>query len=202
MSVTHTPESSEKTEQSRDETESSGPDAGSAEASTEEGRPRPLSLDVIFDVLRNRRRRLVIEAIEERDGETTLSDLAEHIGGIENDKSPSALNAQERKRVYVGLYQCHLPRMDDAGAIDFDKNRGTVVRGPQADAYLTYLEQSESQESDRQWPKYYAGLAGVSLVAFLLSWTLSAGLETPVFAGSIALILGLSGYHWTSQRAD
>ncbi|MDZ5810225.1 hypothetical protein U4E84_02495 [Halorubrum sp. AD140] len=202
MSVTHTPESREETEQSRDETEPSGPDAGSSAASTEEGRPRPLSLDVIFDVLRNRRRRLVIQTLEERDGETTLSDLAEHIGGIENDKPPNALNAQERKRVYVGLYQCHLPRMDDAGAIDFDKNRGTVVRGPQADAYLTYLEQSESDGSDRRWPTYYAGLAGVSLVAFLLSWALSTGLGTVVLAGSILLILGLSGYHWTARRAD
>ena len=143
-----------------------------------------------------------MEAIEAEDGETTLSDLAERIGGIENDKRPSALDAQERKRVYVGLYQCHLPRMDDADAIEFDKDRGTVERGPMADAYLSYLETDEDSEPERRWPRYYSALVGGSFVAFLLSWMFTTELAAPVFAGSILLIAGFCGYHSIVEGTD
>ena len=132
-----------------------------------------LPLDVIFDVLRNRRRRLVFKAIEERDGSTTLSELAEHIGGIENSKPPHALNAQERKRVYVGLYQCHLPKMDDAGAITFEQNRGTVERGPHAEEFHTYLERDF--ESETTWYQYYGLVAGLGATGVLASTVLISG---------------------------
>jgi len=42
------------------------------------------------------------------------------------DSAPEKLTSRERKRVYVGLYQCHLPKMDGVGVIEFDKNRGTI----------------------------------------------------------------------------
>jgi len=154
-----------------------------------------LSLDVVFNVLRNRRRRLVLKAVEEQDGTTTLSDLAEHIGGIENDKSPRALNAQERKRVYVGLYQCHLPKMDDAGAVEFDKNRGTVDRGPMADTYHTYLEREF--DSTTSWARYYGGLTGASSVALVASVTLLSGLTPVVFLMTLVAFAALSAYHWS-----
>lgn len=154
-----------------------------------------LSLDVVFNILRNRRRRLVLQSIEEEEGTTTLSDLAEHIGGIENDKPPAALNAQERKRVYVGLYQCHLPKMDDAGAIEFDKNRGTVDRGPMVDTYHTYLEREV--ETRRQWAKYYGGLTGVSAAALVGSVVLSTGLTSTVFVVTLLTLAVLSAWHWS-----
>ena len=159
-----------------------------------------LSLDVVFDILRNRRRRMVLAAIEERDGSTTLSELAEHIGGIENDKPPGALNAQERKRVYVGLYQCHLPKMDDANAIEFDKNRGTVERGAMADTYHTYLERGT--EPTRPWERYYAGLAvgfGILLVATAV---LASGMIAAVSLLSLTAFAGLSAYHWSVVSDD
>ena len=154
-----------------------------------------LSLDVVFNVLRNRRRRLVLKAVEERDGATTLSELAEYIGGLENDKPPAALNAQERKRVYVGLYQCHLPKMDDAGAIEFDKNRGTVDRGPMADTYHTYLEREF--ESGRSWARYYGGLTGVSSIALVASVVLVSGMTAVVFLATLVALAVLSAYHWS-----
>ena len=143
-----------------------------------------------------------MEAIEEENGQTTLSDLAERIGGIENDKPPTALNAQERKRVYVGLYQCHLPRMDDADAIEFDKNRGTVERGSAADAFVAYLEDEDRSGSERHWPAYYCALSGGGLVAFLLTLGIGAGAAAVPLAATLLLILGLSGYHWIHRESE
>jgi hypothetical protein len=155
-------------------------------------RPEP-SLDITFDVLRNRRRRLVLKAIEERGGSTTLGELAEHIGGIENNKSPKALNAQERKRVYVGLYQCHLPKMDDAGAIRFDKDRGTVERGPLAEQFHEYLEREVEIEGN--WPRYYGAAVACSFVVYLGVFFVG-GPTSVVTIASLALVGGLSVYHW------
>lgn len=85
-----------------------------------------LSTDDVFEVLYNRRRRDVIRYLRERDGSATASDLAEHIAAKENDIPVQQLSSSQRKRVYVGLYQNHLPMMDDIGVIDYEKNRGSV----------------------------------------------------------------------------
>lgn len=85
-------------------------------------------MDDIFNVLSNTRRRRVLEMLRDADGgELTISNLAEAIAAEENDKDAHLLDAQERKRVYIGLYQCHLGRMDNAGLIDWDKDRGTAT---------------------------------------------------------------------------
>ena len=194
MSVTETAERQDRTDGSQSSPESA--------AQSSNGEPQQLSLNVIFDVLRNERRRLVMKAIEKENGQTTLSDLAEHIGGIENDKPPNALNAQERKRVYVGLYQCHLPRMDDANAIEFDKNRGTVERGSAADAFVAYLEEEDRSDATRHWPAYYCALSGGGLAAFLLAWGVGTGAAAVPLAAALLSILGLAGYHWTRSEAE
>ena len=87
-----------------------------------------LELSEVFEILQNQRRRRVLRYLTTTaDGRATLSDLAEHVAGLENDVDPAHLSSSQRKRVYVGLYQAHLPKLDDYGVVDFDKNRGTVV---------------------------------------------------------------------------
>ncbi|PSP33502.1 hypothetical protein BRC63_10175 [Halobacteriales archaeon QH_10_70_21] len=147
--------------------------------------PMP-SLDVVFDVLQNRRRRLVLAALED-DGETTLGDLAERIAGIENDKPPESLDSQERKRVYVGLYQSHLPKMDDAGAVRFDDDRGSVERGPHMDVFCQYLDDSAAE--DETATGYYLGVAAASVLGFVVALFASQA----VAAVTIALLIAAVG---------
>ena len=86
-----------------------------------------LELGEVFEQLQNERRRQVIQLLKEQeDGVTTLDVLAEHIAAAENDIEIAQLSSSQRKRVYIGLYQCHLPKMDDFGVIEYDKNRGRV----------------------------------------------------------------------------
>lgn len=73
--------------------------------------------ETVFDVLANERRRLVIHALAEAEGEPiALGDLAEAIAAAENDCPPAQLTTQQRKRVYVGLYQTHMEQIVAAGA--------------------------------------------------------------------------------------
>lgn len=85
-----------------------------------------LTLDVstALGLLKNERRRHTLDtlhAVYIQDDETTLDVgmLAETVATAENDdvEETIGLTAQERKRVYVALYQCHLPKLEDAGIV-------------------------------------------------------------------------------------
>ena len=165
-------------------TTETSPDATEEELTEEDGPPQSVPLDVVFGILKNERRRLVLEYMAETESGTSLSDLAEHIASIENEKPAAELGSQERKRVYVGLYQCHLPRMADSGAIDFDKNRGTVEPGPNIDQFYEYLQQSEPES--RPWSTYYLSFAAISVAVLVGSLLFFGQLANLLFAGTIA----------------
>lgn len=130
-----------------------------------------LTLDEIFELLKNERRREVINyLLESEDGTATLSDLAELIAAKENDIEVSQLSSDQRKRVYIGLYQCHLPKMDDMGVIDFEDNRGTVELSDTIEQVQPYLDRaSTSVEATPPWVELgvTAGVIGVLVVAMV-----------------------------------
>jgi hypothetical protein len=91
-------------------------------------KPLPLTENEVYDVMSSYRRRLVVSyLVRDADGQATISDLAEYIAAVENgvdaEEDPTA---SQRKRVYVGLYQCHLPRLAEADVVDYDQDRGLV----------------------------------------------------------------------------
>lgn len=117
-------------------------------------RQRDGELDIgdVFELLKNERRRRVIRFLnEQEDGVTTLNVMAEHIAALENDIDVSQLSSSQRKRVYIGLYQCHLPKMDEYGVIDFQKNRGiiTLKNTTQLESYLPNEDGEGSATEDR-----------------------------------------------------
>lgn len=154
-----------------------------------------LPLDSIFEIIRNRRRRLVLKCLDESDDEVLeLSDISEQIAAIENDTTEEALSAQQRKRVYVGLYQCHLPKMADSGVIEFDKNRGTVSKGPNVEQLDPYLDVDERSDKDSRQTVVLgsAAIIGYALAAF-------GGLPG-VVAGGIVVAASLLGIAWDGLR--
>jgi DNA-binding transcriptional ArsR family regulator len=138
--------------------QSDGEETSTSESTT-------LTKDTTFSVLKNRRRREVLKYLRDHDSEAKLSDLAEHIAAKENDIEIRALSSDQRKRVYIGLYQCHLPKMDDAGVVDFDKNRGDVTLLDQAEELFQYLDNGdEATDADAHRGRYSLALAwGVGL---------------------------------------
>jgi hypothetical protein len=106
-----------------------------------------LTTDTLFELLKNRRRRDTVEFLEANGGESTLSDLAEHIAAKENDLPVERISSKQRKRVYISLYQCHLPKMDRAGVIAFEKDRGTIELGAGATQLYPYLHATEDPET-------------------------------------------------------
>lgn len=151
-----------------------------------------LPVDEIFHILQNERRRMVLEYLQEADDAVRMRDVAEQVAAWENDTTVEELTSDQRQRVYIPLYQSHLPKLDKAGIIDYQQNRGVVERRPlarQLDYYLnadsntSASEVSEGEGTD--WDDYYIGAAGAG--ALLL---LGAILELPLL--SVITGIGLS----------
>jgi hypothetical protein len=130
-----------------EELSGSGPGdaAGVATDRDEEASPQ-LPLNQTFEILRNQRRRYVLRYLEGTEGEVSLGELAEQIAAWENDKEVSQISSRERKRVYVGLYQCHLPKMDGMDVVSFNKPRGLVEPGEHADWVCQYLHREDASD--------------------------------------------------------
>lgn len=136
-----------------------------------------LSKDELFEILKNQRRRDALTFLRQNEGTVNLSDMSEYIAAKENDIDIAALSSSQRKRVYIGLYQCHLPKMANFGIIDFDKDRGTIGLRPAAKLLDSYLDEditaSESDETLRVGAAVavaftvVAGVAGTPLLSAL-----------------------------------
>lgn len=143
-----------------------------------------LSQDVVFELLSSPRRRYVLYLLRDADEPVELTTLAEHVAAWENDTSVDDITEQERKRVYVSLYQTHIPRLDDANVVNYDKESGLVSLATDAKEIDSYLD---SPEEDVQWEWIYLVLAGLGALALGLTV-----LETPLFAAlSVSAVAGV-----------
>lgn len=168
------------------------------------GRSRPdeLSEDTIFSVLSNERRRYVLHYLDRVEREAELSDLTEQVAAWENGADVADLEYDQRKRVYTSLHQTHLPKLDDAGVVDYDRDRGTVavaVGAADLDAYLSAVD-----DDGRQWSRRYLGLSVLCLVALAAAWLDAApfaAVPELALAAAVAVAFGLSAavHAWLSQ---
>ncbi len=133
------------------------------------GTAEPLSEQDVFEVLSNQRRRHAVDTLKRNDhDQMELGELAEEIAAIENDSTVDQISYAERKSVYTALQQSHLPKMDDAGIVEFNKNRGTVTPTPALEDVEVYLEVVQGQ--DIPWSEYYLGLSGVGAALTTAAW--------------------------------
>lgn len=135
----------------------------------DENRPNTegFSLDSVFRILSNRRRREVLRYLEQHKGRTvTIDQLARHVAAKENDIEVAQLSSKQRKRAYVALHQNHLQMLDKLGVIDHDKDRGTVILRD-VSPVSSYL--SDQTAADRSYRSLYvaAGVGGLVTIGLL-----------------------------------
>lgn len=74
-------------------------------------------------LLKNDRRRLtihIVAAAYEQDLVLDIRSVTDAIAPFENDCAERELGSQQRKRVYIGLQQTHVPRLARDGAVEID----------------------------------------------------------------------------------
>lgn len=135
-----------------------------------------LTPEEIFEILSNKRRRMVLYYLRQHDGTVAVQELAKEIAALENDIPTDKLSSQQRKRVYVSLYQTHLPKMAGANVIDYDKDNGTVALTAQSNAMEEYLADGDTETYS--WRNHYLGLTISSVSVILLSMTSIPGFAT------------------------
>lgn len=121
-----------------------------------------LDLDEYFELVSNYRRRQIIRILDAEtaavgDGYLKRGPLADQITARETGRPPDDVDSDERKRAYVGLYQVHLPKLADAGIVDWDQDgddvvRATALTGPVADHLRAW---AAHQGGDRPDPDFY-----------------------------------------------
>ncbi|WP_117595693.1 MULTISPECIES: DUF7344 domain-containing protein [Haloprofundus] len=123
----------------------------------------------LFDTLCNERRLGIIRHLQASDGTSELSPLVDHVAAAENDKRPGELARAERRRVYISLYQTHLPMLEERGIVEWDRSDNVISLRPSSDVEK-YL--GHGSESKLPWHVGYL-LTGVCGIGLLLLQTLS-----------------------------
>lgn len=161
-----------------------------------------LSKDELFRILSNARRRYIIYHLHNAGQEMSLKDLATIIAAEENETEIGDVTDDDRQRVYISLYQTHLPKLEESGIIEYDEERRTVTLTTETvqDGFFWM-----DSDGERSWLVYYAALGIVAWVAIIvvaagvaafLSWTIVA-----LFV-SLGLVLLVAAQYLTEERTN
>ena len=140
----------------------------------------------LFDVFSNARRRLAVRYLIENGGSTDLAPLVEQIAAWENVIQPADVTRTQRRRVYISLYQTHLPMLEDHGIVDWDPETHSIELLQDDVVFEPYLDTHTSEF--RSWHRLYASLAVAGVLAYGMA-ILTIGPLTVDSAPVVALLL-------------
>ncbi|MFC4247481.1 hypothetical protein ACFOZ7_10790 [Natribaculum luteum] len=129
---------------------------------------KPLSKGEIFDLLRNQRRRYVVQYLKQDERPVELGDLAQQVAAWEYETTLEGVTPEQRKRVYTTLQQTHLPKMDQAGILTFDSDQGLIQSTDRTRDISIYLEIVPGYEF--AWRELYLSLGAISCALVAALW--------------------------------
>lgn len=106
------------------------------------------SQDELFQLLSNQRRREVLRYFSSHSGHVELRRLADWIAAQEYDTSIDQLTTEQRQRVYISLYQSHIPMLVEHDCIAYNQSTGLVRRTNRMDDLNRYLKLESITRSD------------------------------------------------------
>ncbi|MFW5938922.1 MAG: DUF7344 domain-containing protein [Halolamina sp.] len=166
--------------------------------------PNTLTQDTVYDLLSNKRRRFVISKLRRTEGAVSVNELSEAVAAWENGIEIDELTDKQIKRVYVSLYQIHIPKLDEAGLVEYDKDSGQVQLTSTVSELDSYLPQQADDSADVPWPLVYAGLAGAALLlyggVFLFPDTFAWLSTTVVNVAVFATFVIVAAAHYAMER--
>lgn len=98
------------------------------------------SVDELFDVLTESRRRRVLTVLAERQAPVDVDELARAVTRQENDADPAALSESTVHEVHVTLHHVHLPKLNEVELVDYDRDDRTVETTTTTDAVPIEIE--------------------------------------------------------------
>lgn len=164
--------------------------------------PPELTLDGLLEVAKNERRRRILQYLAAADGAVAIGDLAEHLARLEYDCPDGGPTSTQRKRMYVGIYQGHLPKMNEMGVVEFDKDRGRVELGPHAGRVVRFIDRATGNEVP--WPAFYLGEAALAAALFVVSLYVptATAVTTLALGVVVGLLVSTSAWHVYRWREE
>lgn len=77
-------------------------------------------------VLANPRRRLALALLEASETPVTVRDIAHEIATREHDEPLPEIPSETVTRIYSSLYHVHVPKLEEAGVIEYDVDRRRI----------------------------------------------------------------------------
>lgn len=152
-----------------------------------------LDNDELFHLLQSERRRLAIRYLLAADAEPiVMRDVAEAVAADEYDTTVALLGSEKRQRVYITMYQSHLPQLAEAGVITYDQDRGEITTTPLIEEFEEYLGEKPPDDGDstkRVWGATGFGLG--TLLTFVLLSVLGAVVTLGVTLLALAAVIAV-----------
>jgi len=86
----------------------------------------PLELDTVLDVCEHPHRRAVLAALAENHQSISVNALATAIVEHDQDRLVTDDSGETLTQIRVGLHHAHLPKLDEAGLIEYNSERQLV----------------------------------------------------------------------------
>lgn len=102
--------------------------------------PDEPSKSSIFELLASRRRRILLRALRDSRSSLTVGEIADRIG----DREYANPTHQDHQTLTLELSHNHLPRLDAASVVVWDRDEGTVRPGANFDAVVRVLERGNN----------------------------------------------------------
>lgn len=167
---------------------------------------RTLTQDELFHLLQNERRRLVLRYLAETDGPVELREMSDQVTAWEYGTTVQQITSDQRQRIYIALYQSHLPKLADFGLVTYNQSRGIIERTPLADQATLYLDRvdtaNQSVDTESKWLEYYAGVTAFSALLIGVVWVGLGSIPSFSNMGLILIILLLYASGTVAMAAD
>ena len=100
-----------------------------------------LSPTEIFSLLSNDERRYALHYLSTQVGAISLGEVAEQIAIRDHEPTKDRY-----ERAYVGLIHIHVPKLENAGVVEYQPNDETIALSGSFDALLPYLNLAEAND--------------------------------------------------------
>lgn len=87
------------------------------------------ALDAVYAALGDARRRRIVLALDRLGEPIGVEELAACLADRDARTDPGGATASDRRSVQLSLYHSQLPKLADAGVVEYDPEEGTVRRG-------------------------------------------------------------------------
>lgn len=90
-------------------------------------------INTTFGIFAHHRRRYALRGLRMYEDPMTLADLADEVAIRENEAPITEISAETVKRVYLSLYHTHVPKLEEAGLVQYDQDTDMVALSERAD---------------------------------------------------------------------